>query len=127
MLIKSSQQHTTGRDLEFTVFGKPHRITYDYANELLRELLIKSASERSTLDPARRIKAAKELGPSVWMVGDNTESDIAGAVDYGWSSALVRTGVYKDVNGPPNHKPTLLVDNVEEAVKQAIQLEWSSA
>ncbi|KAJ1017862.1 hypothetical protein NDA16_005178 [Ustilago loliicola] len=102
-----------------TVFGKPYRITYDYANELLRQHLINTASPTSAT-----AEAAKLVGPSVWMVGDNTESDIKGAVDFGWSSALVRTGVYKDHNGPPNYKATILVDNVEQAVIQAIQREW---
>lgn len=105
--------------MQSTVFGKPYRITYDYANELLRQHLINTASPTSAT-----AEAAKLVGPSVWMVGDNTESDIKGAVDFGWSSALVRTGVYKDHNGPPNYKPTILVDNVEQAVIQAIQREW---
>lgn len=106
--------------MESTVFGKPYRITYDYANELLRQHLISMAPASSAT-----AEAAKLVGPSVWMVGDNTESDIRGAVDYGWSSALVRTGVYKDHNGPPNYTPTILVDNVEQAVIQAIQTEWN--
>jgi len=31
-----------------------------------------------------------------YMIGDNPESDIAGANGVGWTSILVRTGVYKD-------------------------------
>ncbi|KAJ1021214.1 hypothetical protein NDA18_005455 [Ustilago nuda] len=112
------ENHTTGREMHSTVFGKPNRITYDYANELLRQHLINTAPSSTTAEKA------KIFGPSVWMVGDNTESDIKGAVDFGWSSALVRTGVYKDHKGPPNYKPTILVDNVEQAVIQAIQREW---
>ena len=119
LAIENVYKHTTGRDMQSTVFGKPHRITYDYANELLRQHLISLAPPSSAT-----AEAAKVVGPSVWMVGDNTESDIKGAVDFGWSSALVRTGVYKDHNGPPKYKPTILVDNVEQAVIQAIQSEW---
>ncbi|ETS60294.1 hypothetical protein PaG_05849 [Moesziomyces aphidis] len=120
LAIENVYKHTTGREMESTVFGKPYRITYDYANELLRQHLISMAPASSAT-----AEAAKLVGPSVWMVGDNTESDIRGAVDYGWSSALVRTGVYKDHNGPPNYTPTILVDNVEQAVIQAIQREWN--
>ncbi|CDS02191.1 hypothetical protein [Sporisorium scitamineum] len=119
LAIENVYKHTTGREMQSTVFGKPYRITYDYANELLRQHLINTASPTSTT-----AEAAKLVGPSAWMVGDNTESDIKGAVDFGWSSALVRTGVYKDHNGPPNYTPTILVDNVEQAVIQAIQREW---
>ncbi|KAJ9475027.1 putative p-nitrophenyl phosphatase [Pseudozyma hubeiensis] len=119
LAIENVYKHTSGREMQSTVFGKPHRITYDYANELLRQHLIHTASPSSITAEAARL-----VGPSVWMVGDNTESDIKGAVDFGWSSALVRTGVYKDHNGPPNHQPTILVDNVEQAVIQAIKREW---
>jgi len=58
------------------------------------------------------------------MVGDNPAADIKGANDWGFSSALVRTGVYRDVDGPPAHRPTVLVDDVEQAVKVAIQRTW---
>ncbi|TKY89007.1 hypothetical protein EX895_002248 [Sporisorium graminicola] len=119
LAIENVYKHTTGREMQSTVFGKPYRITYDYANELLRQHLINISSPTSAT-----AEAAKLVGPSVWMVGDNTESDIKGAVDFGWSSALVRTGVYKDHNGPPNYTPTILVDDVEQAVIQAIQKEW---
>lgn len=58
------------------------------------------------------------------MIGDNAQSDIAGANVFGWNSALVRTGVYRDAMGPPAHMPTILVDDVEQAVLQAIRQEW---
>ena len=91
------------------MFGKPHRLTYEYAHELLAEQMPRPNASASA---------------SVWMVGDNTESDIAGANGFGWKSALVRTGVYRDAHGTPNHTPTVLVDHVEDAVKSAIQHEW---
>ena len=30
------------------------------------------------------------------MIGDNPESDIKGAIEVGWKSILVRTGVHKE-------------------------------
>jgi hypothetical protein len=47
--------------------------------------------------------------------------DIAGANAAGWSSVLVGTGVFQpsDQRIPP-HTPTLIVDNVEQAVEYAI-------
>jgi ribonucleotide monophosphatase NagD (HAD superfamily) len=59
-----------------------------------------------------------------YMLGDNPMSDIAGANAFGWKSALVRTGVYRDVEGPPAHEPTFIVDDVEAAVREAIRREW---
>jgi ribonucleotide monophosphatase NagD (HAD superfamily) len=58
---------------------------------------------------------------NVYMVGDNPESDIAGANAYGWKSLLVKTGVYRE--GKPAHEPTRVVEDVEEALEWAVQNE----
>lgn len=60
------------------------------------------------------------------MVGDNPESDIRGGNDYRWETILVRTGVYRDALGEPKYKPTLLVDDVQIAVAEALKREWGS-
>lgn len=60
---------------------------------------------------------------SVYMVGDNPESDIAGANGHGWHSILVRTGVYRDEQGEPKHRPTIIRDDVEQGVRWAIERE----
>ncbi|KAK0212590.1 HAD-like domain-containing protein [Desarmillaria ectypa] len=62
--------------------------------------------------------------PVWYMVGDNPESDIAGANGAGWSSVLVRTGVYDPIHGSPSHKPTHEAEDVEEAVRWAISREF---
>ncbi len=87
-------------------------LTYEFADGLLQERLARTGHV-----PHQHGKA------SVWMIGDNPASDIAGANAFGWKSALVRTGVYRDVEGPPAHAPTILVDDVEVAVQEAIRLE----
>ncbi|PWN99207.1 HAD-superfamily hydrolase [Tilletiopsis washingtonensis] len=104
---------TSGRDLVATTFGKPERGTYEYAHERLR---------------ARAAELGHEAGElNTWMVGDNPASDIAGANGYGWASALVRTGVFRDVEGPPAHQPTIIVDDVEGAVLHALEQEWGTS
>lgn len=100
---------TTGLPLECTVFGKPEGLTYEYAAEMLR-------SQFSNPDESKRAQ--------VYMIGDNPESDIRGGRDFGWKTALVRTGVYRDAQGKPKYEPTMLVDDVEAAVKQAIEIQW---
>lgn len=56
-----------------------------------------------------------------YMVGDNPASDIAGANAHGWSSILVRTGVFHDTHGEkPAYQPTAIADNVEKGVEWAI-------
>ena len=50
-----------------------------------------------------------------------TRVDIAGANAHGWTSILVKTGVFR--GGQPSHVPTKIVENVEEGVHWAIQRE----
>ena len=113
----------TGKDLHALTFGKPELSTYEYANGLLQDMLQSSDTDIS-----------QPMAPeNVWMIGDNPYSDIAGTLtflntganNFGWSSALVRTGVYRDIEGPPAHKPTLVMDNVEIAVRTIMKNSWS--
>jgi len=98
-----------------TVIGKPHHPTYEFAEKRLRahrnDIF---AAQASSLVPLRK----------VYMVGDNPESDILGGNSYKspfgskWQSILLRTGVYQ--GGEPAHKPTVIVDDVYDAVQWAI-------
>ena len=85
--------------LEYTVFGKPEKVTYDYAAEMLKE-------------------QCGGQHPRVYMVGDNPESDIRGGLNFGWQTALVRTGVWRDSHGEPKYRPSLIADDVEAAVHE---------
>lgn len=58
---------------------------------------------------------------NVYMVGDNPESDIAGANGHDWNSILVKTGVYRQ--GEPAHVPTRIAADVEEGVQWAFNRE----
>ncbi|ORY35621.1 HAD-like domain-containing protein [Naematelia encephala] len=102
----------TGRDLEYTQFGKPHATTYRFAEAMLRRHL--SSLGRDPESPL-----------NVYMVGDNPESDIAGANGHGWDSILVKTGVFK--GGEPTHKPTRIAEHVEEGVTWAISRELAKS
>ncbi|THH00341.1 hypothetical protein EW026_g2177 [Hermanssonia centrifuga] len=101
----------TGTTYPYVQYGKPTSATYEFAEQVLRDRL-----EELQGVPVTQI-------PTVYMVGDNPESDIAGANGAGWNSVLVRTGVYDPVNGPPRHTPTHEVADVEEAVWWAIERE----
>ncbi|THH26679.1 hypothetical protein EUX98_g7513 [Antrodiella citrinella] len=92
----------TGTTYPFLQLGKPTKPTYDYAKTTLLRLLQKEHPGSAST-------------PQVYMVGDNPESDIAGANQAGWKSILVRTGVYDPSNGPPSHTPTHEVEDVEDA------------
>ncbi|KAI0058631.1 HAD-superfamily hydrolase [Artomyces pyxidatus] len=101
----------SGEEYPYVQYGKPTKATYDFAAEVLRQRM-------------------KEMhgGPAdhetnFYMIGDNPESDIAGANAAGWASVLVRTGVYDPTNGAPTHTPTHVAEHVEEAVTWAIRRE----
>lgn len=102
----------TGRELAYTMFGKPETATYEYADATLAQ-------------QEKELGAGAQLGERrVYMVGDNPASDIAGAARYGWESVLVRTGVWSDAQGAPQPAPTLVADNVADAVASALRREW---
>ncbi|GAA5891257.1 hypothetical protein JCM8208_002562 [Rhodotorula glutinis] len=109
---------TTGHELQRTTGGKPTRATYDYAASLLHSSIFSPSS--ISLHPT---------GPApplsrVYMVGDNPQSDIAGANAYGWLSALVQTGVFRGERPEDaEHVPTVVKRDVLEAVKWALERE----
>lgn len=58
---------------------------------------------------------------AVFMVGDNPASDIIGAQNYGWNSCLVKTGVYNEGDDLKECKPTLIVNDVFDAVTKTLE------
>ena len=114
--------------------GKPYGRTYRFAERVLgghrrvvHGLLLGSGgggagSEGGEVGPLKR----------VYMVGDNPESDIAGANGYDseegteWVSVLVKTGVWSEERGGKLEgvfKPREVVDDVMGAVKWALKRE----
>ncbi|KAI1638080.1 Haloacid dehalogenase-like hydrolase-domain-containing protein [Biscogniauxia mediterranea] len=108
------------------VIGKPSRETYRYADNVL---LLSSSTSSS---------GAGNRSTTVYMVGDNPESDIRGANEFKnylppgggggrgaaeWRSVLVRTGVWRPERGPPKYEPDAIVDDVRAAVEWALERE----
>lgn len=56
---------------------------------------------------------------TIYGIGDNPHSDIHGANQAGahWTSILVRTGVFQDADGLPEHEPDVYADAVLDAVR----------
>lgn len=106
---------TNGATLDKTVIGKPYQTTYEFAERRLRAHRKALLGQLGLNDPLRR----------VYMVGDNPESDIKGAMRYRspfetqWQSVLVRTGVYP--GGEPEPQPTIILDDVQRAVEWAVE------
>ncbi|TMW60081.1 hypothetical protein Poli38472_000123 [Pythium oligandrum] len=88
--LKLLYETHTGKELEVTRYGKPHNVTYSYAEGLLNNLARRS--------PSNRLK-------NIYGIGDNPLADIQGANNAGahWSSVLVRTGIYDGTKDPEHH------------------------
>lgn len=102
------------------VLGKPSVLTYEYAELMLTRHRDKLFSD---YHPGE-VEALK----TVYMIGDNCESDIRGANEFKspsgveWRSLLVESGVY--IKGTvPAYKPTATVPCVLQAVKLALRME----
>ncbi|KAI5834030.1 HAD-superfamily hydrolase [Schizophyllum commune Tattone D] len=100
----------TGQHYPYVQYGKPTEATYKFAEKVL-------------VDRLERLYGVRSALPPVYMIGDNPESDIAGANGANWNSVLVHTGVYDPEEGPPRHRPTHIAEDVAEAVEWAIKRE----
>lgn len=122
--LYAESNNLTTRTLELTILGKPFKVQHDYAHQVLIEWdkLRHGHKEHGFMPP---LHVAPELLPfsHIFMVGDNPELDIRGAVDNGWDSILVRTGVYKDADWDTLlARPSVGVfDNVLEGVEAALR------
>ena len=102
-----------GVELHKTTIGKPCQGTYSFAE---RRLL---AHRRDLLG-----RDARPLR-SVYMLGDNPESDIRGANQFKsengseWVSLLVKSGVFR--GGEPSWKPREIVEDVWDGVQWALR------
>ncbi|KAJ2625111.1 hypothetical protein GGI26_000914 [Coemansia sp. RSA 1358] len=108
---------TGGAPLEYTLFGKPNRVQYQYAEKLLDQLILNAvpSTDITQLRTQRR----------VYAVGDNPAADIAGANGAGWTSILVRTGVFAGGPGANDlaNPADMVVDHVMDAVEWIIKSE----
>lgn len=98
--------------------GKPTHTTYDYAEHAIDTYRHKINTAGHNLPDLQ----------TMYMIGDNPASDIAGAIaanevsNKTWKSVLVETGIYKP-DTTPEHTPTVVKANVLKAVKWIIEEE----
>ncbi|CAI5723566.1 unnamed protein product [Peronospora destructor] len=105
--LKLLYEDLTGRKLDVTNYGKPHKVTYDYAQSLLNT-----------------VSGQGEPLKHLYGIGDNPQADIQGANNAGddWISVLVRTGIY-DGSTDPEHEADVIVDDVYDAIKHIYKCE----
>lgn len=110
---------TNGVKLKAYHHGKPFQQTYEYAEKVL------NTYRDQTLEMDG---ASSEVLKSVYMVGDNPESDIRGANYFksstgaSWKSVLVETGVFQK-GTTPAYEPNQIVPDVKAAVNWALAQE----
>lgn len=124
-----------GQSLSDFILGKPTKTTYDFAHHVLIDWYNKLTSHTENDElydinsrvkqvlPALGEEMSHDKSPfkgNVFMVGDNPASDITGAQNYGWKSCLVKTGVYRDGDNLKHLKPTMIVDDVYDAVTKTL-------
>lgn len=122
---------TNGSELHYDALGKPSQHTYQYAHDRLLQYYHDMACTRGEPHSAEKCHPLKR----VYMIGDNPESDIRGANDFNaedgteWISILVRTGVWRQTatEKEPRYKPTVIVDDVVDAVVWALNNEGMKA
>ncbi|XP_024399135.1 mitochondrial hydrolase YKR070W [Physcomitrium patens] len=127
------------RPLLYTSYGKPKPIVYHLAAKSLHRIAgmmyskpgMNSHSEEDPnvgplelplpVDRARQEGALKTL----YMIGDNPETDIAGAIGAGrpWYSILVRSGNFRGGGNHDKYPADKVVDNVYEAVDFVLKKE----
>lgn len=106
-MLEALYHRTTGLELESTMFGKPEKTSFTYAEALLD-------AQHANVD-------------RIYMVGDNPVTDIKGANGAGgrWRSILTLTGMHK---GPGNHREHTahqVVDDVAAAL-QFIKIDFKA-
>ena len=129
--------------LEKSMFGKPHEVTYAFAERRLEEHRPTILGKGAVDGGLRNVyMVGGESGPFLEFTAsiafthcettdmtndclDNPESDIRGANQYqspqgsDWQSILVRSGVYN--GGEPAWKPQTIVDDVWDAVQWGLR------
>lgn len=109
-----------GVQLHKQLFGKPTQGTFTFAENRLKQHRTVLRGGNNDDDDAAKLR-------TVYMVGDNPESDIRGANEYKsptgsrWNSILVRSGVYR--GGTPAYEPRAVVQDVWDAVCYGLRKE----
>ncbi|EFC35808.1 predicted protein [Naegleria gruberi] len=96
--------------LQYELFGKPHKVTYDYAKKVLIDQLRSSHAGHEDRDNVDDM--------TIYAIGDNPLSDIKGANGAGFVSMLLRTGVWQSSEENDSQNPaTHVFPSVREAFK----------
>ena len=117
IILQSLYSRLMNRPLACTSFGKPKPVVYHLAAKSLQNVA-RTMLGTEMPEPGDRAREAKCAFETLYIIGDNPETDIAGAIGAGrpWFSILVRSGNFR---GPGNHDK-FPADKVVEDVYAAV-------
>lgn len=114
------------RPLAHTSFGKPKPVVYHLAEKTLHNIArMMHFQEKMILPPKETSSVVRSELPekdcalkTLYMIGDNPETDIAGAIGVGrpWFSILVRSGNFRGTGNHDKYPADEVVADVYEAV-----------
>lgn len=128
IILETLYEKLANRPLLYTSFGKPKAVAYELAEQALQKVartmcsqhpqeILQFAHHKSPRSAGNASKDSSFL-TTIYMIGDNPETDIAGAIAIGrpWVSILVRSGCFKGGNHDlyPAYK---VVEDVYEALE----------
>ena len=112
-MVQETFKAVYGYELEIEMIGKPYSFIFDFVENQLKEKALESKIEISQF----------------YMIGDNPQTDIAGANNKGWTSILVKTGIF-DPEAPTStdgndstHQADYVVKDFNEAINLVYSLE----
>ena len=107
MLLKHIYFKLFNEKLEIFQYGKPYKLTYDFVKKH-----IKYHAENNNIEIT-----------NFYMIGDNPRSDIKGGNDNGFTTFLVRTGVFQGEKNDKTNPANYVVKDFNEAIKKIFELE----
>lgn len=121
IILESLYTKLTKRPLAYTSYGKPKPVVYHQASQTLHKIAkMVDSKECSSQDAALK---------TLYMIGDNPETDIAGAIGAGrpWFSVLVRSGNFRGAGNHDKFPADKVVDDVYQAVDFILRREGVGA
>ena len=101
----------------YVMLGKPEKIVYEFVEKKIRSNY-EGKEYTSKSGQLEKVEIS-----NFYMIGDNPQSDIEGGNRAGWTTILVRTGIFKGPENDPDHPATYIVDDIEGAIKLIYKLE----
>jgi len=128
--LESLYVKLTKRPLVHTCYGKPKPVVFHLAGKTLQNIAtMMSSGDVSPGNQGTRVAREEDSAlQTLYIIGDNPETDIAGAIGAGrpWFSILVRSGNFRGTGNHEKFPADKVVNDVYEAVDFILKKEGVS-